>query len=311
MAPLVAIPLFVVSAALTFGAAGFFADALDRLGPRLGLPEAAVGLLTAFAADTPEISSAIVALVSGKRDASLGVVLGSNVFNLAAMLGVGALAAGAVAVHREALLLEGAVSIAAFLVTCGLILGLFPAWAALVLLLGVILPYLLARMRRSPVHASAHHHLTSGAIRRPAMLIVPAVILIVAGSTGMVKAALALADRWHVSQTVTGFLVLAVLTSLPNAFTAVRLARAGRGDAVVTETLASNTLNLIGGILVPALFVGIAARSGDVELDLAWLAGLTLVALVALVPAHGLGRRAGVLLLGGYVAFVALQLTIS
>jgi cation:H+ antiporter len=311
MTPILAIPLFLASAALTFVAAGFFADKLDHIGPRLGLPEAAVGLLTAFAADTPEISSAIVALVAGKRDASLGVVLGSNVFNLAAMLGLGAVAAGAVVVNRDALLIEGAVSIVAFLVACGLILGLFPAWVALAILLAVILPYLVVRTRRAPRPNVPHDYLERGAIRRPAMLIVPAVILIVLGSTGMVKAALALADRWHVSQTVTGFLVLAVLTSLPNAFTAVRLARAGRGDAVVTETLASNTLNLIGGIVVPALFVGIAARSGDLELDLAWLAGLTAIALVALVPGRGLGRRTGMLLVAGYIAFVALQLAIS
>ena len=93
-----AIPLFAASAVLTLAAAGFFADKLDHVGPRLGLPESAVGLLTAVAADTPEIASAIVALISGNKDASLGVVLGSNVFNLAAMIGLSAVLAGAVSI---------------------------------------------------------------------------------------------------------------------------------------------------------------------------------------------------------------------
>ena len=63
--------------------------------------------------------------------------------------------------------------------------------------------------------------------------------------------------------------VLAVLTSLPNAYTAVRLGLVGRGSALVSETLASNTINLVGGVIIPALAVGVAARSGLVDFDLA------------------------------------------
>src|SRR5260370_15558562 len=90
-----AILLFVASFAVTLAAAGFFADRLDHVGPRLGLPEAVVGLLTAAAADAPEISSALVALAHGEKQVSLGVVLGSNAFNLAAMIGLSAILAGA------------------------------------------------------------------------------------------------------------------------------------------------------------------------------------------------------------------------
>jgi len=306
-----ALPLFGASALLTLAAAGFFADKLDHIGPRLGLPEAAVGLLTALAADTPEIASAIVALAEGRKQASLGVVLGSNVFNLAAMIGLSALLAGAVAIRRRALAIEGAVSMLAFFVTAGLVLGVLPAAPAFVLLLAIVGPYVVFTLRRSPGHSPAHRHAGGEAILKPVMLILPAVALIVVGATGMVKAAIALADRWHVSQTITGLLVLAILTSLPNAFTAVRLGRAGRGDALVTETLASNTINLTGGVLVPALFVGIARGSGGVDFDLAWLLGMTLIALAALAPARGLGRPVGALLVGAYLLFVAVQLTIS
>ena len=89
--------------------------------------------------------------------------------------------------------------------------------------------------------------------------------------------------------------MLAVLTSLPNPFTAVRLGLAGRGDALVTETLASNTINLTGGVLVPALFVGIATASASIYFDLAWLGGMTPSRCRARRP-RGLGRTAGVLL---------------
>ena len=139
----------------------------------------------------------------------------------------------------------------------------------------------------------------------------PAVALIVLGSTGMVKAALSLADRWGVSETITGLLVLAVLTSLPNAFTAVRLGLAGRGDALVTETLASNTINLTGGVLVPALFVGIARRARASTSISPGSVGMTAVTLVALAAPRGLGRTAGALLVVAYAVFVAVHIALG
>ena len=81
------VALFVASLAVTLAAAGFFARRLDQVGLRLGLPETLLGLLTAVAADAPEVSSAVAALIKGKHSAGVGVVVGSNVFNLAAMIG--------------------------------------------------------------------------------------------------------------------------------------------------------------------------------------------------------------------------------
>src|SRR5579862_9704887 len=148
MAPPLAILLFLASAALTFVAAGVFAERLDHVGPRLGLPEAVVGLVTAVAADAPEISSALVALTRGEKQVSLGVVLGSNAFNLAAMVGLSAVLAGSVRLGREALLLEGAVGLLATAIAAALVLGALPAWAALLLFAAILAPYLLLVTRR-------------------------------------------------------------------------------------------------------------------------------------------------------------------
>src|ERR671935_2840122 len=108
--------LFLGSLAVTLIAAAFFARRLDRVGLHLGLPETLLGLLTALAADAPETSSAIAALVRGAHDVGVGVVLGSNVFNLGAMIGLSALLCGGIRGRREALAVGGAVAIAATLV---------------------------------------------------------------------------------------------------------------------------------------------------------------------------------------------------
>jgi cation:H+ antiporter len=311
MSTALAIALFLGSALLTFGAAGFFADRLDHVGPRLGLPEAVVGLVTAAAADAPEISSALVALAHGEKQVSLGVVLGSNAFNLAAMIGLSAILAGTVSLHREALVLEGAVGLLATLVAAALILGLLPAWPAAVLFAAILVPYLVLVSRRpgNPLdeRPAPARRVDETALWRSLALILPAVALIVVGSTGMVRSALVLADDWNVPKTIVGILVLAILTSLPNAFTAVRLGLAGRGAALVSETLGSNTINLVGGILLPALVVGIASSSGENDFDLAWLVVMTSVTLVLLGRRRGVGPRGGIVLIGLYAVFVAVQ----
>ncbi|MBV8597393.1 MAG: hypothetical protein JO017_01085 [Actinobacteria bacterium] len=305
MATPLAIVVFLASAAVTLGAAAFFADRLDHVGPRLGLPEAVVGLVTALAADAPELSSAVAALARGEKQASLGVVLGSNVFNLAAMVGLTAFVCGAVRLRRDALALEGGVALLTTLVAALLLVGVLPAWLAVLLFAAVLVPYLLAVGRASDGHGRARHE---GPLWKPLAQIVPAVALIVVGATGMVRAALDLAHRWHVSQTIVGIFVLAVLTSLPNAFTAVRLGRAGRGAALVTETLASNTINLAGGVLLPALVAGLAASTRLVQADLVWVGGMTVVAIALLAPRRGVSARGGLLLVALYAAFVTVQL---
>jgi Ca2+/Na+ antiporter len=60
-----------------------------------------LGLLAALAADTPD-SSAVSALAHHQQSVGVGVVLGSNVFNLAALLGLGALVAGRSSVEVRA-----------------------------------------------------------------------------------------------------------------------------------------------------------------------------------------------------------------
>ena len=108
----VAAVVFVVSLAVTLYAASVFANRLDHLGARLGLPEGTLGLLTAAGADAPELATAIVALATGAKSVGFGVVVGSNVFNLAAMIGVSALLCGRVRIGRDALGLEGGASVA-------------------------------------------------------------------------------------------------------------------------------------------------------------------------------------------------------
>lgn len=248
----------------------------------------------------------------------MGVILGSNVFNLAAMIGASAMLAGAIHLTRRSLAVEGAVALLAAAIGGFLILDLIPAGVAIVAFLLVAFPYVVllgrGRLHTDPAEARARDR-TIAALPDPEQamwkvmaLIGLAVTLIIVGAEGMVRTALSLAGQWHVSHVIVGVLVLAVLTSLPNALTAIRLGTSDRGTALVSETLNSNTINLAGGVMLPALIVGLGEATGLVKFDLAWFAGMTIVTLVVLARPSGARRLDGALIIALYLGFVAVHL---
>jgi hypothetical protein len=103
----VTLETFIVATTVSVAASVVLVACLERVGERWRLSEALLGLVVALAADGPEITSAITAMVSGQRAVGVGVVIGSNVFNLAALLGLGAIIAGRLALPRVSVALEG------------------------------------------------------------------------------------------------------------------------------------------------------------------------------------------------------------
>jgi cation:H+ antiporter len=135
-----------------------------------------------------------------------------------------------------------------------------------------------------------------------------ALCLIVAGSVGAVRSATNLAHAWSVPETLVGVLVLAVLTSLPNAWTGVRFGLQQRGSALMSETLNSNSINIVAGLALPAALGSLTAFPGLAIFDVAWLLAMTAAALILFGRPRGAGRSAGVFLVLLYAAFVAVQL---
>ena len=93
--------LFAAGVAVSLAASWLLVSRLERLGERAGFSEAWLGLVAALAADAPEITSAVTALARGQASVGAGVIIGSNVFNLAALLGLAAVVAGRIAFHRR------------------------------------------------------------------------------------------------------------------------------------------------------------------------------------------------------------------
>src|SRR4029078_3245784 len=140
--------LFVGAFALTVASSIVLARELDRIGERLGFSEALLGIVTAVGADAPEIASAVSAIVAGHQDTGVAVVVGSNAFNLAGLLGLSALIAGPVRIHAHGLLLTGGVAIVVAVVGGLVAVDVLPAWAGLLLALLALGPSVMLSARK-------------------------------------------------------------------------------------------------------------------------------------------------------------------
>src|ERR1700759_934435 len=151
--------VFVLAAAVSLATSWLLVSRLERVGPRLGLTESLLGMVAALAADAPEITAAVTAVAGHQSRIGAGVVIGSNVFNLAALLGLGALIAGVIRLHRHGIALEAAGALPIAIVCLLVVLGLLAPVVGLALTILVLLPYLvllglrrerLARLRLPP-----------------------------------------------------------------------------------------------------------------------------------------------------------------
>jgi cation:H+ antiporter len=327
-----AVLTFVVALVATLGASELLILGVTRLGFKLGLAAGLVGLLTALGADAPEIASALAAAFSGAHEVGVGVVLGSNLFNLAALFGVAGLVRSRIYVRRVVPAVDGSANVLITLLAAALVIGWLGTAAAMVSGAVVLAAYcvLLAvpprRLRHlarpawaarwlgelsGQIHPSARveSHIRAAKGWRPVWLIAPALAVIVGGSVLMVTTVVLLGDRWHVPAVVTGTILLAGVTSLPNLYAAVRLAQRRAGATLVSEALNSNTLNLVAGLGLPAIVLGAATlRGGAAPASFAWLVGLTAAALALTILQRGLTRPGSLALIAGYAAFVAFLL---
>jgi cation:H+ antiporter len=318
---------FVAGALVSLGTSWVLVTRIERIGGRLGASEAMLGLLAAVAADTPEISSAVSALAHDQQSVAAGVVLGSNVFNLAALLGLGAVVAGGIALHRRVVALEGGIGLWVAAVALLTVLHVTTPVVGLLLVFTILIPYVVLaglssasrRARLGPsrieqwlgvaiyeeeVELSEAIHPRRG---RSADFVVGlvALVVVVTASIVMERAASTIGDRFSIPDIVVGTIVLAAVTSLPNAVAAVYLARRGRGAASLSTALNSNAINVTAGLLIPAAVLTIGPVTADVSLVTAWYLGLTGLVVGFAYLHRGLRRAVGALIVAAYVAFVA------
>jgi cation:H+ antiporter len=318
--------VFGLAAAVSLATSYLLVTRLERIGDRLGLSEALLGMVAALAADAPEITSAITALAQHQQKVGAGIIIGSNVFNLAALLGLGGVVAGSIALHRRVVILGGIIALWVAAVCLVTTTGTIPPAAGLVAALAVLVPYLILlgagarRLHRVPVARRWEGWLAVAISeeeqeleevihpphgrRRDVFLAVAALVVVVLASVIMERSGTSIGTHFGIPQIVTGGVLLAAVTSLPNAVAAVYLAARGRGAAMLSTTLNSNALNVAAGLLLPATITGLGPPSAHAVLIAVWYLGLTAAALAFAYRDGGVRRATGAFIIGSYLVFL-------
>jgi cation:H+ antiporter len=257
--------------------------------------------VAAFATSSPELAVAISASISQNPQIALGDALGSNVVNIALILGIAVVIAPihgsryalrrdfpvalAVPVLTAAFVLDGAISRA----EAGVMMVIFLAW------LGATV--MQARRER----AEEEQPSAPGAWSASGLGILGLVFLLAAGHL-IVTGATGIAESLGLSAFVIGATVVAVGTSVPELATAVIAQVRGHGDVGLGTLIGSNILNGLWIVPVAALIFPIEVQWREVAVAL----GFGLAAVLAGFPPRSgrLERGRGVILLLVYGAYL-------
>lgn len=324
---------FVLGAIVSLCTSWVLVTRLERVAERFGLSEALLGVVAALAADAPEITSSVSALTQHQYAIGAGVVIGSNVFNLAALLGLGAVVSGFVPLHRRVVVLGGVVAMWVAFWCLLNTTGVVSADSGLIAVAAVLLAYIIVlgapqktlKGLRLPSEWSRWVALAieeeeselQEAIRPPrgrpfdVVMALVALVVVVISSVIMEHEASRLGHHFHVPNAIVGGIVLAAVTSLPNAVAAVHLASKGRGSAALSTALNSNNLNVLAGLFIPGAIIAVAAPSTAGDVVVISFVALTIATLVLAYARSGLTRRAGAMIIAGYVIFVAVLITVA
>ncbi|MFC7234330.1 sodium:calcium antiporter [Halosegnis marinus] len=293
--PAVQVAVVVATVLGLWVGARLLVDSTVRLARRVGLSELTIGLtVVAAGTSTPELIVTAGAAVDGFGDIAVGNVVGSNVYNLAFVLGVVSLLR-VVPIERSLVHRDGVMLVASTLLggavlldgtvtrTEGAVLaGLFVLYTAYLLRTGDA-GATVADEDDPPIGVATDRVAVPG---RDALLLVAGLAVVLVSGDLLVGAATTLARGAGVSEWVIGGTVVAAGTSTPEFAVSLVAVRSGRLGVSVGNVVGSNVFNVLGVLGVAAAVRPLAV--GPAALDtVAWL----LVVSTAMVAALWTGRQ--------------------
>lgn len=287
------------------------------LSRRFGWSPFATGLLlVAFGTSIPELAVNARAFVVGSQNLALGNAIGSNIVNFGLTLGLAAIAAPLLVRWRAlAPLLICLVLATLALIALGFdgvltrVEGLIFVIAFVVV---VAIALVLGRRETPELQDTLSGFLKTGdGLGLNLVRFAIGAALLYFGALWLVRHVPIVGTAWGLSPVLTGLIVVAIATALPEAVAAVSAARRGQGDIVVGHVIGSSLFNLlivVGGMAalrdlpIPTSFVGF-------ELPAALAASLLLYPMLR--RDLQISRPEGWVLLLAFVAWVVAELLLA
>jgi len=279
---------------------------------RFAVPPLVVGLtIVGFGTSTPELLVSLRAASDGLAGIAIGNVVGSNIANIALILGIAAVVAPPAArfadLRRDLLWMTGAALVLPLIFWSGFV-GPFEG---LVLIAGLGIYLWSSFNALSPALPS-----TAGQPARSALL--PAIgftaaglVAVMLGASALVDSASTIARELGVSDAMIGLSIVAIGTSLPELATTVSAALKGQRDIALGNVIGSNIFNIFAILGVTAIITPIDVDLRFLTFDTPVLIGLTAL-IVAVIAIRGqLSRGFGALLIAGYICYIWFGTTLA
>lgn len=284
----------------------------SRLARHLGVNALVIGLtVVAMGTSMPELLVGVVASVRARGDIAVGNVVGSNIANIALILGVAAMIRP---VRVQMRLLVREVPIMIFVSLAFYIFALdggLSRWDGLSLLVGFVAYtlYLLEGARReSPaIEVEYQKFVPAGGTPSGHLVMTVAGLAILLGGAHMAVNGAADAARWlGISELAVGLTIVAVGTSLPELATAVAASVQDEGDILVGNVIGSNIFNLLAVLGAASIARPIAVSPSVIRVEAPVMLAISILVLPFVWTTLRLTRWEGGLFLAAYLAFVVL-----
>ncbi len=287
---------------LYFGAESFVRGGVV-VSKHLRIPEYVVGAtIVSIGTSLPEALTSFYAALHRVPQISVSNIVGSNVFNIAVVLGLASVISPVV-IQRDVFSRDAPPFLMAAIVA--IILGLdgtYSRWDGLLLLvLLVAFVWFLLRERELPHGGFGESPLPSLWMGIGFLIIGP--ILLIVGSRLTVRSAVEIAQLLGVSQWIIGVTIVALGTSLPEVFTSVVASIRGNNAIALGNVMGSNVFNLYFILGGAAVLSPLPVQKTTLFFDLPSMFLFHLI-LVFMIYDRRVTRESGLSLLIAYVAFV-------
>ena len=313
--------LFVVGFLMLYYSAGWLVKGSSSLARNLGLTPLVIGLtVVAFGTSAPELVVSLVSSFKGKSMIAVGNVVGSNICNIALVLGLSAVVhpiKGSRSVIQRDIPIMLGVSLYLLVISLNSNIGRFEGVS---LFSGIILYtcfnyYKAVKESRIKRHdesiAFAHavediEYITSKS--RQIVWIAVGIIGVVVGAEILIDAAVAIMKVFGVNEKFIGLTIVALGTSLPELATSVVAALRKEMDISIGNLVGSNVFNILSVLGAASMVKPIPIPGGFVQsgllIDYLFMIFVSLLPWLMMRKTQTVRRRDGILLLSCYVGYV-------
>lgn len=302
--------LVIVGFVLLMGGGELVVQGAITIANRLRVPPLLIGFtVVAIGTSLPELAVVMEAVEQGAPDIAVGGVLGSNVANVMLVLGtasmIGAASETGPGIYRDAMAVGIATTILLILVLVGEIV-----WIAGVFMLAGLTAYYNYSYQTSKTEEGAADEDESWLPDHMMMAMLSTIgggLLIWNGAIVLIEGATGLAGTFGIKESVVGLSIVALGTSLPELAVTLVAGLRKQGGVAVGNILGSNVINIMGILGIAATLSGGLVIAPEFASRDIWVVVVTSGLIVAmLMDERRIGKRVGVMMVGGYLAYMAM-----